>query len=92
MSQLYKRLPEFQKSATVIYIEMLKQKARKLKRITELTHIEALNAVAKMSGWKDWCSINVEDEMHARQLISFEKRHKNNKLEDEYLSYLKFHK
>ena len=92
IKQLYKRLPEFQKSAATIYIEMLKQKARKLKRVTELTHIEALDVVAKMSGWKDWRSINVDDEMHARELISIEKRHKNNNLDDEYKRYLRLHK
>ena len=92
IKQLYKRLPEFQKSAATIYIEMLKQKARKLKRISDLTHIEALDVVAKMSGWKDWRSIDVVDEMHARKLISLEKRHKHNSLEDEYKRYLMLHK
>ena len=55
-------------------------------------HIEALDMVAKMSGWKDWRSINVDDEMHARELISLEKRHKHNSLEDEYKRYLRLHK
>ena len=96
IKQLYCRLPEFQKGAAVIYIEMLKQKARKLKRITELTHIEALDVVAKMAGWQNWKAVKVEDEAHARQLISSEKYRKEkaidknpeNPLEEEYRRYL----
>ncbi|MBQ7633111.1 MAG: hypothetical protein IJS88_03255 [Alphaproteobacteria bacterium] len=96
IKQLYCRLPEFQKGATSIYIEMLKQKARKLKRITELTHIEALNVVAQMAGWQNWKAVKVEDEAHARQLISSEKYRKEkaveknseHPLEEEYRRFL----
>ena len=77
LEQLYRRLPEFQKGATSIYVEMLKQKARKLKRMTDLTHIEALDVVADMAGWHNWRSIKIEDEAHARQLIDAEKGRKN---------------
>ena len=73
IKQLYRRLPEFQKSAKTIYIEMLKQKARKLKRMTELTHTEALDVVAQMAGWQNWKSVKIEDEAHARGLIDAEK-------------------
>lgn len=76
IKQLYRRLPEFQKGASSIYIEMLKQKARKLKRITELTHVEALDVAAQMAGWQNWKAVKVEDEAHARQLISSEKYRK----------------
>ena len=100
IKQLYQRLPEFQKGATTIYMEMLKQKARKLKRMTELTHIEALDVVAKMAGWQNWRAVRVEDEAHARQLIDAEKWRKYrsaetnavNPLEEEYRSYLKHRK
>ena len=98
IAQIYRRLPEFQKGATAIYIEMLKQKARKLKRITALTHLEALDAVAKMAGWQDWRAIKVEDEMQARQLIDAEKErrgisgYKDKSLLAEYNNYLKHHK
>lgn len=99
VTQLYRRLPEFQKGATVIYIEMLKQKARKLKRMTDLTHIEALDAVAQMAGWQNWRAVKVEDEAHARQLIDAEKWRKHraaennpdNPLAEEYRRYLKRH-
>lgn len=77
ITQIYNRLPEFQKSATEIYTEMLKQKARKLKRLAEIPHHEALDVVAQMAGWRDWRSIKIEDEMHARQLIDALKWHKN---------------
>lgn len=73
ITQIYNRLHEFQKGAADIYIEMLKQKARKLKRMAEIPHHEALDVVAQMAGWKAWRFIKVEDEMHARQLIDAEK-------------------
>jgi hypothetical protein len=100
IKQLYRRLPEFQKGAVDIYIEMLKQKARKLKRMTDLTHIEALDAVAQMAGWQNWRAVKVEDEAHARQLIDAEKWRKNratefnaeNPLAEEYRRFLKSHK
>lgn len=100
IKQLYRRLPEFQKSATEIYLEMLKQKARKLKRMTELTHMQALDVVAQMAGWNDWRSIKIEDEAHARGLIDAEKWRKNtaadfnpeNPLAEEYRHFLKHHK
>ena len=74
---IYRRLPEFQKGAAAIYIEMLKQKARKLKKMTELTHTQALDEVAKAAGWRNWRAIKVESENHARQLIDAEKRRKS---------------
>ncbi len=70
---LYERLPEFQKSATTIYIEILKQKARKLKRLTGKQHSKMLDFVAKEAGWKNWQSIKIESEKHARLLIDEEK-------------------
>lgn len=100
IKQLYRRLPEFQKGATTIYVEMLKQKARKLKRIADLTHMEALDMVANMAGWQNWRAIKIEDEAHARQLISSEKYRKEkaidknpeNPLAEEYRRYLKHRK
>lgn len=100
IKQLYRRLPEFQKGATTIYVEMLKQKARKLKRMTDLTHVEALDVVADMAGWHNWRSIKIEDEAHARQLIDAEKWRRNlaaefdadNPLAEEYRHYLKYRK
>lgn len=68
-AEIYRRLPEFQKSAATIYIEMLKQKARKFKRMLKITHHEALDMVAQMAGWQNWRAIKVEDETHARHLV-----------------------
>ena len=100
ITQIYNRLHEFQKSASEIYIEMLKQKARKLKRLAEIPHHEALDVVAQMAGWRDWRSIKIEDEMHARQLIDALKWHKNtaasfnaeNPLAEEWRQWQKKHK
>lgn len=68
-SEIYRRLPEFQKGATVIYMEMLKQKARKLKRMLEIPHHAALDMAAQIVGWSNWKAVKVEDESHARSLI-----------------------
>ncbi len=68
-SEIYRRLPEFQKGATVIYLEMLKQKARKLKRMLEIPHHAALDMAAQIVGWANWKAVKVEDESHARNLI-----------------------
>ena len=52
---------------------MLKQKARKLKRMLNIPHLEALDIVAQIAEWKNWKDIKIEDEMHARGLIDAEK-------------------
>lgn len=72
LPEIYRKLPECQKGAAVIYIEMLKQKARKLKRMLEISHCEALDIVAQMSGWPSWKAIKIEDESHARHLVYHE--------------------
>lgn len=92
LPEIYRRLPEFQKSAEQTYIEMLKQKARKLKRMLEITHHEALDTAAQMAGWKNWKAVAVEDESHARHLIwqqmsdrkMYAARNPENPLEEEY--------
>ena len=76
---------------------MLKQKARKLKRMLLIPHHEALDIVAQMAGWKNWKSIKIEDEIHARQLIDAEKFRKDlasrfnaeNPLEEEWKHFHK---
>lgn len=77
IKQIYNKLPEFQKSASTIYIEMLKQKARKLKRETGEQHSKMLDFVAKQAGWKNWNSIKIDNEPHARILIDEEKIRNN---------------
>ena len=69
-AEIYRKLPEYQKGATVIYLEMLKQKARKLKRMLEIPHHEALDMAAQIVGWPNWKAVKVEDESHARNLIN----------------------
>ena len=72
LPEIYNKLPEYQKGAAIIYIEMLKQKARKLKRLLEIPHHEALDIVAQMAGWKNWKNIEIENEAHARHLVHHE--------------------
>ncbi len=98
--EIYRRLPEFQKGAAEIYLEMLKQKARKLKRLTELTHMQALDVVAQMAGWQNWRAIKIENEAHARHLIyntefdrqMYVKHYPDNPLEAEYKYGQRLHK
>ena len=68
-AEIYRKLPEYQKGTTVIYLEMLKQKARKMKRMLGITHHEALDMVAQIVGWANWKAVKIEDESHARNLI-----------------------
>ena len=92
LPEIYRRLPEFQKSAEQTYIEMLKQKARKIKKMVEISHHEALDVVAQMAGWQNWKALKVEDETHARHLIwqnmsdrrMYVTRNPENPLEEEY--------
>ena len=70
--EIYNSLPQFQKGAATIYVEMLKQKARKLKRMLEIPHHKALDLTAQMAGWSNWKAIKIEDEAHARHLIHHE--------------------
>ena len=72
LPEIYNKLPEYQKGAAVIHIEILKQKARKLKRLLEIPHHEALDITAQMSGWQNWNSIKIENEAHARHLVHHE--------------------
>ena len=67
--EIYNSLPQFQKGAATIYVEMLKQKARKLKRMLEIPHHKALDIAAQIAGWKNWKDVKIEDEPHARHLI-----------------------
>ncbi|MBQ4399728.1 MAG: hypothetical protein II830_00375, partial [Alphaproteobacteria bacterium] len=70
---IYAALPNYQRSAGDIYMEMLKEKAKKLKQSLGITHHEALDIAAKTEGWDDFQSVKIEDESHARHLISAEK-------------------
>lgn len=70
---IYAALPQYQRGAGEIYMEMLKEKAKKLKQSLGITHHEALDIAAKTEGWDDFQSVKIEDETHARHLISAER-------------------
>lgn len=71
--EIYAALPKYQRSAATIYMERLKEKAKKLKMEFNIAHHEALDLAAKMSGWDNFQAIKVENESHARHLISVDK-------------------
>ena len=93
--EIYERVLKIQKSAKEIYMEMLKQKAKKLKSLLKIPHHEALEISAKMVGWKDWKEVNSIDESQARLAINSEKYNKKtsetfgkNQVEYEYEKYM----
>lgn len=94
LPEIYERLLKIQKSAREIYIEILKQKARKLKNMLNIAHHEALEISAKMVGWKNWKEVNSINESQARLAIHSEKFNKKtaemfgyNQIEHEYRKY-----
>lgn len=95
IDEIYKRLLNRQKSARDIYTEMMKQKARKLKKMLNIPHHEALELAAHITGWKSWKEITQIDEARARYVISAEKYKKElaqqhrerDPVEDEYERY-----
>lgn len=70
---IYAALPRYQRSASDIYMEMLKEKAKKLKQELNIPHHEALDIAAKIDDWDNFQAVKIEDESHARYLISAEK-------------------
>ncbi|MBQ8870515.1 MAG: hypothetical protein IJ019_03970 [Alphaproteobacteria bacterium] len=85
-----------QKSAKEIYIEMLKQKARYLKKMLNIPHHEALETVAKMVGFNNFKEALTINESNAEYSIKQEKAKKEkalqkglNQIEDEYKRYLR---
>lgn len=92
ISAIYAALPKYQRSAKDIYMEMVKERAKKLKSALKITHHEALDLSAKIGGWDDFKSIKIEDESHARGLIGEAKWRKNlakDSILEEYKSYLR---
>lgn len=69
ITETLKQLAERQKKASEIYIGLLKRKAKKLEKIYNIRHFEALDLVAKLGGWANWKSITNVSEQHARHLI-----------------------
>ena len=93
---MYEEALKHQKSAKNIYIEMLKQKARKLKKMLNIPHHEALELSAKITGWNNWKEVTLIDECRARHAINAERTKKEwatkqnyDALENEYQKYVR---
>ena len=86
IEQIYKRLLNLQKSANTIFSEMLKQKAKKIKKLFEIPHYQALEAVAKIAGLSNWEQISKLTEQESRRGIFIEqnkkKLHQNQNMDD----------
>lgn len=76
ISAIYQELPKYQKSAKTIYLEILKQKARKLKKEKGMAHYEALEKVAKKCGFSGWREATQVSEADARYGVGAEERWK----------------
>ena len=76
IENIYKKLLTVQKSANEIFIEMLKQKARKLKKLFNLPHHKALETVAKMAGVSKWEKVSELTEQQSRRGIYLEQSRK----------------
>ena len=98
---IYDILPSYQKSAKEIYLEMMKQKARRLKSMLEITHTDALEIVSKMSGFSSWKAMQQIEKLDAKSAIVNERKNVlfgtsrcrtlNDIVELEYQKYLKNH-
>ena len=55
-------------------MEMLKELAKKIKKELKIAHYIALDVASILLGWKNFQSIAIENEAHARQLIEATKR------------------
>ncbi len=74
LKEINQQLGKTQKTAKQIFIEMLKQKARKLKKLLDIPHHEALDLAAKLSDWSDWKTIIRIEEDQAKHCISVQKK------------------
>lgn len=96
IAEIYRRLQKTQKTAAEIYLEILKQKAKKLGKKLNIPHHAGLELVAKMAGWQSWKLACRIDEDQARFACEAEKNKKElaatfhqDPLEMEYQKYLK---
>lgn len=71
--EIYEKLKTCQITAHDIYVDMMKHKAKDLKKLTKLKHMEALELCAKISGWKSWKELLSVKESKARRCISVER-------------------
>lgn len=72
ITHILREMEQRQKKAADIYIEMLKRKAKKLKKIYGIKHHEALDLTAMLAGWQNWKAVSVSTEEQARFLIARE--------------------
>lgn len=73
---IYKALEEKHRQAREVYLEILKQKAKRLKKMLNIPHHQALEEVARMAGWKSWQEACLVGEAQARFAVSAEKTKK----------------
>lgn len=95
ISAIYEEVSKIQKTAKDIYLEILKQKARGLKKMLKIPHHEALELSARIVGFKSWKSALLINERNARYAIEREQEKKKyalekgkDPLEREYKKYL----
>ena len=69
ISAIYNEVSKTQKTAKDIYLEVLKQKAKRLKKVLEISHHEALEISAKMVGFKSFKDALNITEQNARYAI-----------------------
>jgi len=81
IDSIYAYLFQTQKSAKQIYVEILKQKARFLKKELQIPHHEALEITAKMVGFKSFKEALNISEQNALYAIDQEKHFKAKSLE-----------
>ena len=77
IAAIYQEVSKIQKTAKEIYIEILKQKARHLKKELHLTHHEALEVSAQMVGFKSFKEALNITEKNARYAISEDQTEKD---------------
>ena len=76
IEHIYERLLSLQKSANTIFTEMLKQKAKKLKKLFNIPHYQALETASKMAGLSCWEQVGKLSEQESRKGIFYEQKHK----------------
>ena len=79
---IYREIAKKQKTARMIYIEIIKQKARHLKKELNITHHEALELSAKIVGFKNFKKALEITEQNARYAVARDQEEKLIALKD----------
>ena len=77
---IYREVAKMQKTARDIYVEVLKQKAKHLKKVLKIAHHEALEISAKIVGFKSFKEALKMTEQNARYAISKDQEAKSEAL------------